>query len=161
MVQAWRLFRLTMRQKLEALVEKQHRDNLDWEERMTAKGFSKAAIEKVKSEREKEQQKERAEQKKLADMGQLEFIRQVVEVSLKTHATKRPSHPATHAKLTAASLESIRYDEGNHLIKLTKITGVCKQCKGRTKFRCTRCDVALHAEHCFYRFHGGEESDDE
>lgn len=99
--------------------------------------------------------------KKLSEMGQLEFIRQVVVHTLKTHSTKRSTHLPSRARLNAASLETLRLDQGNHLIKLTNTAGVCKQCKGRTRFRCKRCDVALHAEHCFYRFHGGSDSEDD
>ena len=50
------------------------------------------------------------------------------------------------------ALEAVRYDSGRHLIILTTITGVCKHCRKRSRYRCDRCQVALHAE-CFFRFH--------
>lgn len=160
MVQAWRLFRITWCQRLEALQEKQRTHNLEWEEKMKERydqGFAAAAISRVRKEREKQQHKERMELKKRAEMSQLEFIRQVVEVSLKTNAASRPENQPIQAKLVAASLDIIRLDQGSHLVKMTEIAGVCRLCKGRTKFRCMRCNVALHAERCFFKFHGGEE----
>jgi len=57
---------------------------------------------------------------------------------------------------SSASLEQIRFDNGRHLIKFTKLRGVCRECKKRTQFRCHRCNVALHPE-CFMSFHVPED----
>lgn len=159
MVQAWRLFRATMTRRHATLQQEQVEVNLAWEEKKLAEGMTRAAVEKAKKEREKEQNARKAEQKKLEEMGQLEFIRQVVEVTLKKHASAKRKL-AQAPRLSAAALQAVRFDNGKHLIHLTQVAGVCKECKGRTKFRCKRCDVALHAEHCFYKYHGGEDEED-
>lgn len=160
MVQAWRLFRFTMKQRGEALAEKQKVLNVAWEEEMEDKGMSRTAKDKAKRDRELEQIKERAELRKLADIGQLEFIRQVVEVTIKTHSSRVPPARGSRAKVSSSTLETLRLDGKDHLIKVTKVAGVCKLCRGRTKFRCMKCDVALHAERCFWKFHGGDSDSD-
>jgi len=160
MVQAWRLFKFTMKQRGEALVEKQKVLNVAWEEEMEDKGMSRTAKDKAKRDRELEQIKERAELRKLADIGQLEFIRQVVEVTIKTHSSRVPPARGSRAKVSSSTLETLRLDGKDHLIKVTKVAGVCKLCRGRTKFRCMKCDVALHAERCFWKFHGGDSDSD-
>jgi len=156
MVQAWKLYKATTKQRNTVLQEKRKLENLEWEAEQISKGFSKAAVVKVLKDRQREQKLLEKEEKKQEDIGQLEFIRQVVEVLFKRHA--KVKQVPTKARMSSASLKAIRFDTGKHLIYLTKIAGVCKECKGRTKFRCKRCSVALHAE-CFYKFHGGEEVD--
>lgn len=52
MVQAWRLFRATMRQQAEVRLEQLRKLNdKEWEGRMVERGFNKGAIEKVRKER--------------------------------------------------------------------------------------------------------------
>ena len=112
-------------------------------------------------ERAKERKRRRTEEKKKEEMPLLEFIRQVVEVALKQHTTPEVVHQREgHSRPSDAALEVLRYDGGPHLIKLTKVQGVCKHCKKWSYFRCVHCRVALHAE-CFYSFHVKEDEQEE
>jgi hypothetical protein len=175
MVQAWRLYRANMKEKnrLEQekdLVEDKKREEEEEEEdnkrrmeeegeqvrgdRVAEKVREKERLkekEKKMEEREKERKKKRFEEKKLEDISLLEFTRQVVEITVKKHGDSEVSHQRlSSSRLTG--LDAVRYDHGPHLIMLTEVTGVCKHCKKRSKYRCERCEVALHAD-CFYDFH--------
>ena len=109
-----------------------------------------------------EQQKcRRNEEKKKEEIPLLDFMRLVVEMTVMKHAGNKEavvSQKEASSTLAPGTLKEVKFDCGDHLIILTSTKGVCKFCKEqngeekRTKFRCARCNVALHAE-CFYRFH--------
>jgi len=142
-----------------------------WESWMVERGtHTKAEINSLKKVREKERKTRLASHKKEADIPLLEFTRQVVEMTMRVHADGKkagaissqqvaseklgplPGKVTPTGKLSAAVLETVRFDSGRHLPKKTEITGVCKVCKSRSLFRCIRCNVALHPE-CFIPFH--------
>jgi hypothetical protein len=171
MVQAWRLFRVHMRHKHQITKEKEKEDDEKWESKMEESSYEKIVINRERKEREKEKKRRRLEEKKTGDIPLLEFTRQVVVLTVKKHSDKdnvvttqqeasAKLGPVTGrlspgGKLSSAVLENVRFDSGRHLPKKTSIQGVCKECKKRSLFRCTRCNVALHAER-FYNFHTPE-----
>ena len=176
MVQAWRLYRAHKKQEALLVQERDNEELEAWEKVMQESGvYSKAEISARKKEKKKDHKKRRNEEKKHSEMPLLEFIRQVVEITVSKHTeSKQPiitQREATEqlgpvaaagisgtGRLSTFALETIRYDSGRHLPKLTKVKGVCKECKltynieKRSLFRCVRCKVALHPE-CFYNFH--------
>jgi hypothetical protein len=106
-----------------------------------------------------ERKRRRTAEKKLEEISLLEFMRQVVEVTVRRHSdTFDASIPQREvvASVSTAVREEVRLDDNKHLIKLTKLRGVCKLCKKRSQFRCERCDVALHPE-CFFNYYVPEE----
>jgi hypothetical protein len=93
----------------------------------------------------------------------------VVVVTIKKHGggegTEEPvpfQDNMASSRLTPAELEAIRYDRIGHLITkpVPTVSGVCKMCKNRSRYRCVRCKVCLHPE-CFIGLHvreGGEDA---
>ena len=109
----------------------------------------------VKRKREEEHQAaklRRVEEKKKEEISLLEFTRQVVELMLVKHG--KGSEISTTARLSSASQEVIRFDNIGHLIILSDpiVSGVCQHCKGRARYRCKKCSVALHPQ-CFHDYH--------
>jgi hypothetical protein len=141
MVQAWRLYRAHMKERHRLLGEVQTDDNEG----------------KKKKQLEAERKRRRTGEKRIEDISLLEFTRQVVETLFIKH--KEPSVFPQRENLLArpATVADVRFDSGRHLVKLSTIKGHCKQCPGRTTYRCIRCNVALHPELCFYKFHTPEE----
>lgn len=103
-------------------------------------------------------------EKKIEKISQLEFMRQVVEKTVWEHSATydpdcvmRTSLPSA-LPISKVHKENVRYDNGNHLIIMTEIRGVCQleSCgsKGQTRsvFRCKRCKVAIHPK-CFEAYH--------
>jgi hypothetical protein len=180
MVQAWRLYRAHHKHKAELAQKKEREDDQEWEKKVLENKYPKSIVDKQRKEREVENKRRRGEEKKLAEIPLLNFIREVVMLTVKKHSTTNrgaitsqseasatlgpiaAGQLTTGGKLTAAVLEGVRYDSGDHLPRKSKVRGVCKECSKRTIFRCIRCKVALHPE-CFYVFHVPEhlrESDD-
>lgn len=158
MVQAWRLFRAHHKDQHNKIKEQEREEDANWEEEMLSSNFLKANVDKERSSREKEKRRRRAEEKKLEDMPLLEFIRRVVEVTFTKHSRGMPvNRQLREAMLSPGALAEARYDNGKHLVRMTKRRGVCKECHNRTTYRCIRCDVALHPDECFYKFHVPEE----
>ena len=154
MVQAWRLYRCHMKERLRLLQLQQEVDNRSWKERMEERGFDKSAIIKTMKEREQQQKTSRHEEKKKEEIPLLEFTRQVVELTMKEHGRygEKVVRSRSHSRSAQAA---VRFDNGRHLIILTTnpvITGVYQACKKRTQYRCERCDVALHPQ-CFFEYH--------
>jgi hypothetical protein len=177
MVQAWRLYRAHMRNRHLLAQEKEKEDDEKWEEKMKVDKYTKIFIDNERKEREKEKKRRRQEEKKTAEIPLLEFTRQVVVLTVKKHGEDKDDTITSQSvasaklspmagkltpggKLTGAVLQDVRYDSGRHLPKKSTIQGVCKECKKRSIFRCTRCKVVLHAE-CFYTFHTPENEQDE
>jgi hypothetical protein len=139
MVQAWRLYRAHMAERHRLLSEVEVDDSSQ-----------------SKKERDMEKKRRRTEEKKKEEIPLLEFTRQVVDLTFKNHSEPHTS-VSQHAMLLPATLDQIRYDGFKHYVKMSTTRGVCKLCKQRSKYRCTRCDVALHPEACFFKFHVPEE----
>lgn len=167
MVQAWRLYRAHWRERSRLVQEQEKVEEAEWEREMLDSSFLKATIDQNRRERQRERRKKRAEEKKVHDIPLLDFTRQVVDLTMKKHAAEankvigpqsEASVPAvnliaSNKPLFRSTLEVVRYDNGRHLVRKTSIKGVCQQCHKRSLYRCIRCQVALHPEECFYRFH--------
>ena len=138
----------------------EEKEDAKWEEEIRRNNILKHTVDEERKKRIKEKRKWRAEKKKLDSISLLEFIRQVVDLIFKKHTDERNVPATSDILLTPATLTEVRYDSGQHLIKMTGRRGVCKECKQRTTFRCVRSNVALHANHCFYNFHTMEEDRD-
>ena len=155
MVQAWRLYRCHMKERLRLLQLQQEVDNRSWKERMEERGFDKSAIIKTMKEREQQQKTSRHEEKKKEEIPLLEFTRQVVELTMKEHGRNGEKVVRSRSHSRRSAQAAVRFDNSRHLIILTTnpvITGVCQACKKRTQYRCERCDVALHPQ-CFFEYH--------
>ena len=153
MVQAWRLYRQVLKNRYQQEREKEDQKQLDKEQELL-KSHSKVEVNKIRKEWETEQKKIRGEQKKLEEIPQLEFIRQIVEFIVMNYG--KGKDVKTSGRLSATSKGEVRYDGRGHLVKMSVRKGVCQLCKKRTFWRCVRCDVALHCE-CFYNYHVKEE----
>lgn len=160
MVQAWRLYRAHHREQQRLQLEKEKEGDARWEEEGVNGGYGKAIMDEEKRDRIQERRRRRAAEKKLVEIPLLEFTRQVVELLFMRHQEKR-TITAASVMLIPSTLAEVRYDNGRHLPRMTKRRGVCKDCHNRTTYRCIRCNVALHPEECFYRFHVPEEETEE
>ena len=146
MVQAWRLYRAHMPRMFRLLEE--------------------AELEAIRMEEDREERKEmeenwkkrRVTEKRKAEIPLLEFTRQVVDTLFMRHSDPHTTIvPQQNVVLSSSTLEEARFDSGRHLVRIFDVRGVCKECKARTKYRCIRCNVALHPDVCFYKFHTPEE----
>jgi hypothetical protein len=145
MVQAWRLYRAHMAEKFRL------------EEEAEANAQMQASISERK-EMEKMRKRRRTAERRRGEIPLLEFIRQVVDMLFKKHSDPHKTIvPQQETILQASTLAEVRFDNGRHLVRMTETRGVCKQCKARSKYRCIRCNVALHPEQCFYMFHTHED----
>lgn len=148
MVQAWRLYRHTMKQRHmlvreEEKVEDQELEGSD--QPNTAKVNDKRVLEEAR-------RKKRKQEKKVEELSLLDFTRDCVEMLLMRHGEPR-SQPAKAARGSLSTKAAIRFDKNiQHLVVLTKISGVCQECKGRGVYRCEACNVALHPA-CFKAYH--------
>jgi hypothetical protein len=144
MVQAWCLYRAHMKarhQLMQVAIQLQEEVMDDSEKR----------------DRESARKRRRMEERKLAEIPLLKFTRQVVVVTIKKHGggedVEEPvpvQHHIASSQLAPAELKGIRYDRIGHLITtVPNVSGVCKVCKKRSRFRCARCKVCLHPE-CFF-----------
>jgi hypothetical protein len=153
MVQAWQIFRAHNKQRHELIREKEAEEDKKWEEEVRSSNYMKSTIEYLKKTRAMERKWLRAEEKKVEDMGLLEFTREVVQTTFCKYTSGEVATHSRNARHSSGGLSEIRYEPNAHLIRLYTRRGVCKVCKLRTRFRCARCDVALHAEGCFYNCH--------
>jgi len=145
MVQAWRLYRAHMSRRFllmeKAEAEKQEKATVGERKEMVQKWNQRKGVEKRKGE-----------------IPLLDFMRLVVFSLFKKHGDPNKSIvPQQQALLPAAAMEEVRFDSGRHLVRIFDTKGVCKLCKARTKYRCIRCNVALHPDLCFYKYHTPEE----
>lgn len=158
MVQAWRLFRAHHKElhRLKLAVEVE--EDARFEEEIMQETFLKATVDEKRRERRQMKRRSRAEEKKLEEIGLLEFTRQAVDLIFKKHMDKEreASFVAGNTMLTSSTLAEVKFDNGRHLVIGTKIRGVCKECHNRTTYRCLRCNVALHPDKCFLLFHTPE-----
>lgn len=159
MVQAWRLYRKTMKERHAKLREREAEEDAAADEQVNLRGFLMARTELQKKEREEQRKALRKEEKKKEEMCLLEFKRQCVELLIHNHSdfekgtSHREAARQSVARSSGATQECLRYDHTKaHLIEKTEIKGVCQQCKGRSNYRCEICKVALHAD-CFSGYH--------
>jgi hypothetical protein len=145
MVQAWRLYRAHMGERFRL------------EEEAQVEAQEKASVCERK-EMELLWKKRRLAEKKRSEIPLLEFTRQVVDSLFRKHSDPNKTIvPQQEVNLPESTLSEVRFDSGRHLVMGSKVKGVCKQCKARSKYRCLRCKVALHPEHCFYKYHTHED----
>ena len=146
MVQAWRLFRATVRTRHQQAAEMQgalEESEAEFEKRMegrpsmevTKQRRDRREKEKVK---ENEDRKQKKEEKKLEEMPLLEFVRQCVEVTLVKHSDVNKNIPARQsaARLSASSSEVLQHDHSHpHFIYKSTIKGRCHHCHNRSNYR--------------------------
>lgn len=151
------LIRAHMRETHRRLRLAEEEEDEQWELEQMQSTFLKATVDEERRERCRVKKRRRTGEKRMDDIPLLEFIRQVVDLTMKKHAAERnkviTSQKEASALLTPGTLAQVRYDSGRHLVRMTATKGVCRECKKRSNFRCTRCDVALHPDECFYNFH--------
>ncbi|KAL7635346.1 UNVERIFIED_CONTAM: hypothetical protein RMT77_014413 [Armadillidium vulgare] len=81
----------------------------------------------------------------------LEFTRQIVIslLSAPDIPTQRGVKPSTKTQV----LNAIRFDRKDHLIDRIDKRRRCAICGISVQFRCTKCNVGLHARECFVKYH--------
>ena len=133
MVQAWRLFRATMKSRHALALEQQVVADLQFEQRLD--GLPRVQKEALRKERDDEMKRKRRDEKKKENIKLLPFLRETVEVILDRHGDKEFTRELP-ARLSASSAEAVRHDHGRaHLIIKTTIQGRCKQCNKRSYYR--------------------------
>lgn len=148
MVQAWRLYKRTVKQRHLQVREEERIEDQELE----ASDQSNVAKHNLKKEREEDRRRKRREEKKLEEMPLLDFTRDCVELLLLRHGEPRAQSAKT-ARASSGNNAAIRWDTSiQHLVIRSPICGVCQQCKGRAGFRCEACKVALHPV-CFKDYH--------
>ena len=174
MVQAWRTFREHWKKRHSLLREKEDQERQDKEDQERqdkedqesglGQSRDKRRVEKKRAEQqaagEKRKQEQshqeakvrRLEEKKKEEISLLDFTREVVEFMLEKHG--RGLETSATPRLSKAGQEVMRYDNIGHLIILSNptINGRCTHCSGRSRYRCKKCNVALHPD-CFYDYH--------
>ena len=84
------------------------------------------------------------------NMPLLSFIRDVVSQLVRCYGSKPR---VGRLSLIGMANDAARFDGKDHWpIESNVIGGVCPVCRGRTKIRCEKCDVALHTK-CFKSYH--------
>lgn len=81
----------------------------------------------------------------------LEFYRRVVEALLV--APDFPTPRGIRPKTPKHVAEEIRLDNVGHLVDKIEKQRRCGRCGKCTKYRCIKCNVGLHPENCFVRYH--------
>ena len=160
LVQAWRLFRKTMKERHTKLREREAEEDAAAADCQTnVRGFMMARTELQRIEREELRKALRKEEKKKEEMDLLEFKRQCVELLIHNHSdfdkgtSHREAARQSVARSSGATQESLRFDHTKaHLIEKTEIKGVCQHCKKRSNYRCKICRVALPPD-CFSAYH--------
>ena len=133
MVQTWRLFRFIMKRRSQALEEE---DDFEFEKHM--EGLPSLQKIAKRKEREELKKKKKREEKKKEEMCLLEFVREVVEITLDRHSEVNRNIPARlgATRLSSTSQEAVRLDMSRpHLIVRLTITGRCKLCSKRSFYR--------------------------
>ena len=150
MVQAWRLYRTTIKKRHMAAREEERIE----EEEFEATPMREMPRDKERAERAENKRKQRREEKKKEDMGLLDFQRECVEMLLSKHGdTAQTPQREKVARMSATSQEAIRLDHNRtHMIVESEKRGKCKVCQGRSIFRCETCDICLHPQ-CFKGYH--------
>ena len=147
MVQAWRLYRQTMKHRHMLVRESEKAENEEFEKKHMLNK------DKIRKDWEEEQRKKRKEEKKIEDMPLLDFIRDSVEMLIVNHGEPRHGR-IKEGRLSANNQDSLRKDTNKvHLVVYTDINGRCKNCNKRSQYRCETCNVALHPRECFKAFH--------
>ena len=156
MVQAWRLYRNTWKQRHEEDKEEEKTKDGEFEEHLAASGLPRTVKEQKRRDREEEKKKVKREQKKVEEMPLLEFLLQAVELLMANHSDHKRKERMPHrevARLSTSNQQAVRFDHTKpHFVISSQVKGVCQSCKGRSSFRCQTCGVALHPD-CFIGYH--------
>ena len=154
MVQAWRLYRHTYKERHLQIREREKCEDQELE----ASAMSNVEKTNIKKEREEVRRVKRKEEKKKEEVGLLAFTRDSVELLVLRHGEARHM-PAKAARASVGSREAIRFDHSTiHCVIRTEIKGVCNHCMNelnqqkRSFYRCKTCNVALHPD-CFEAYH--------
>ena len=154
MVQAWRLYRHTYKERHLQIRETEKCEDQELE----ASAMSNVEKTNIKKEREEGRRVKRKEEKKKEEVGLLAFTRDSVELLVLRHGEARHM-PAKAARASVGSREAIRFDHSTiHCVIRTEIKGVCNHCMNelnqqkRSFYRCKTCNVALHPD-CFEAYH--------
>ncbi|KAL7646147.1 UNVERIFIED_CONTAM: hypothetical protein RMT77_003048 [Armadillidium vulgare] len=81
----------------------------------------------------------------------LEFTRQIVISFLS--APDIPTQRGVKPRSKTQVLNDIRFDRKDHLIDRIDKRRRCALCGISVQFRCTKCNVGLHANECFVKYH--------
>jgi hypothetical protein len=100
-----------------------------------------------------ERKRRRMGKRKLEEISLLEFSRHLLELIFKNHSESSGILVQEISLACPKTLTEIRFDSSHHQVKMLTVQGICKLCKGRSTYCCIHCDVALHPELCFYKFH--------
>ena len=150
MVQAWRLYRHTWRQRHQLTRDQEENDRDPFNQSL--QGMMTLARVQAKKERETLLKKRRTEEKKVEEIPLLEFLRQCVEQIILNHSQDREAK-LHESRLSEGSRHMLRYDHSRpHFPVSTETKGVCQNCKQRSFIRCKTCNVALHVQ-CFVTYH--------
>ena len=83
-------------------------------------------------------------------MSLLEFTRQVIIALLASlDVEKRSVAPKTKKQI----LDATRLDGKEHLVEKIRTQRRCASCGSCAKFTCLKCNVGLHPDGCFDKFH--------
>lgn len=132
MVQAWRLYRATMKSRNEQAREEEQAADEEFENSLV-RMLPQMAVMKRK-EREEEKKKLRKEEKKREELPLLDFVRETVELILEKHGEGNKMEKV--ARHSAGSGKVIRFDKSRpHIIIRTQIQGRCGLCNKRSYYR--------------------------
>lgn len=136
MVQAWRLYQATMKQRHALVREAERQADVELEEQL--EGLPRLQKEARRKEVDDQRKKIRKEEKKMEEKPLLDFIRECVEVILLRHSDLNTTIKAREsgARLSGNTAKVVRYDMGqSHLVVETEIKGLCMHCRGRSFLR--------------------------
>jgi hypothetical protein len=87
-------------------------------------------------------------------MDLLQFRREVAQVYLTRYSSRTAvGHPIGHrVYLDRRVLGDVRFDGREHYPGHSNTQLRCASCRGKSKYKCTKCGVGLHVE-CFANYH--------
>ena len=134
MVQAWRLFRATVKSRNQQGLEEEKAANMVFEESLV--GVRVLQQNAMRKEREEEMKRKRKEEKKREEISLLNFIREVVEITIDKHSDIHKDARQPGTRLSSTAQKVVRFDmKRPHLIVKTAVTGRCQQCGKRSLYR--------------------------
>ena len=78
----------------------------------------------------------------------------VVQVYLTKYGTKaRQGSTASHGLVASQVSPAIRFDGLHHYAVDAGNRPACAVCTGRPSKKCSKCNVGLHVQYCFEKFH--------
>ena len=156
MLQAWRLYRATLKARHALIREEEMEESRHMEEEMEANNTRGLDRHTRRKELDEERKRKRREEKKKEDVSLLNFIRETVELVLVEHSDLKKSRSFQReeaCRLSTNSRQTLRFDmKKPHLLVKTEVKGVCQQCFKRSFYRCETCEVAVHPD-CIKAYH--------